>query len=552
MYKDGFVKEFANAFSWKNEEKQLLTNPIKQQENFVAEMREKIREFDINKSFEQARLDISRQELGIKYQELGMKQMELSLKKAELYGDPAAADWTPLGDPTTYKNESVQMFANIVSKYGSSLEGNMQTLKNQGYTDDQINVMINDYEKNSNKATSVPPQALGVIQNILKDKNKLLKLDAKRKQLQAEADAEVVKDPKNAAALANADAFAKTIRPLTIEGKTYSPKELGDRLLSGKAHMYVDQSSFGKKIYYEDKEKGIKFTINQHIPIGDLSREERTRRGLTYSGLENVTATNDLWESGLQIIEYNTKKKEVFEKADNLYREKLAPLVVDYIPQIKAVTSGKDGAPPPIVVSRISALATAANFNNIKADSQTNLEDVSKFLSDKYSKDTRIFVKQTGDSYEVMIKNEQEPNNIQTLRLNRGEADVFRYFGDGYTNPRTFESLNLKLGKGNTNVSSDPELGEMQVQFGDFPKINRLQVTADLQQDLSNPDLYFPMINIKKKDGGYTTFSISGRDHMSRLGYDQAKTQLNNLNDNDLLKIIKAQYPDYDISQLDY
>ena len=534
MYKDGFVKEFANAFSWKNEEKQLLTNPIKQQENWVAEQREKIREFDINKSFQQANLDIARAHLAIAQRDSDLKAMEVALKKAELYGDPLATDWTPLVDPTTDKNESENIFAKIVTKIDNGVKGEMQKLKDQGYTDDQIKLMVNDYKINGNKASSVPARAIGTLQSILKGQNKLEALHAKEDQLKAEADREIRKNVSNATALTQADEFVKSInegKPLNLaKGVTLTAKEIGDKLLSGKA--IVQDIGFGN-LAYTDKETGMVIKIPS------------TENGL-------YRPKGGLFDNFQKIIEYRKNKQAVFNKGNDLYREKLATIISDYIPQMKAVTSGKDGAPPPVVIQRLSALATSADFNNIAADENTNLETTSKFLSDKYNKDTRVFIKQSGDDYEVIIKNEQDPKNIQTIKLNRGESDILRYFGEGYTNPRTFESLNIKLGKGNTNVTSNPENAMIQKQFGDLPNINRLQVTADLQQDLNNPDLYIPMINVRKKDGRYQNFEIVGYDKKSRLGFEQAKTQINSLDDNGLLNLLKAQYPNYDFSQLDY
>ena len=92
----------------------------------------------------------------------------------------------------------------------------------------------------------------------------------------------------------------------------------------------------------------------------------------------------------------------------------------------------------------------------------------------------------------------------------------------------------------------------MQKQFGDFPGINRLQVTADLDSDVSNPDLYIPMINVRKKDGRYQNFIIAGKDQKQRFGYEQGLSTLNGLTDDSLLAILKQSYPNFDFSTLDY
>ena len=78
-----------------------------------------------------------------------------------------------------------------------------------------------------------------------------------------------------------------------------------------------------------------------------------------------------------------------------------------------------------------------------------------------------------------------------------------------------------------------------------------MNVTADFDQDVSNPELFIPGINIMQKNGKYVHFELSGVDKLSRVGYEQGVRNLNALTDDVLLKYIKTQYPYYDYSQLD-
>jgi hypothetical protein len=124
-------------------------------------------------------------------------------------------------------------------------------------------------------------------------------------------------------------------------------------------------------------------------------------------------------------------------------------------------------------------------------------------------------------------------------------------FGDKYINANVEDNIRVKFGRGNTNVTADPNDSVLQKQFGDFPGISRMQVTADLDRDVKNKDLYIPMVNILKKDGRYQTFVISGKNNQQRVGYDQGKSQLNGLTDSQLLSIIAESYPNYDLNLLD-
>ena len=92
----------------------------------------------------------------------------------------------------------------------------------------------------------------------------------------------------------------------------------------------------------------------------------------------------------------------------------------------------------------------------------------------------------------------------------------------------------------------------MQKRFGDFPGIQKLQVTADLNENISNPELFTPMINIKTKKGGYASFPLAGPNKTQFVGYEQGRANLNALTDDVLLKVLKQTYPTFDFNTLDY
>ena len=90
----------------------------------------------------------------------------------------------------------------------------------------------------------------------------------------------------------------------------------------------------------------------------------------------------------------------------------------------------------------------------------------------------------------------------------------------------------------------------MKKSFGDFPRVRKLNVTADLPEDLSNSDEHIISINLKKKDGRWQNFMLSDTNNLGRVGFEQGKKLLNNLSDSEIIKYIKVEYPNYDFSQL--
>ena len=536
LYKDGFVKEFANAFTWKNQIESYETNPIRQQLNWVEKMK-----FD--QQVENRRRYEFAENLKREDQKILLSAEANALKKAELYGDPAASDWTPLGNPTDNQLRATELFTNHVSSVAGAVEGDLAKLRTK-YTDGQINEMLNDWEKNGTKATKVKPDAIGLLQNLSRNKNYLQSLKDKEQVLRLEADREAGVDKIKAKVLAGKPGIDVNFRGqnfklspeelLGLESAT-TRKERGTKA-GTVVTVSVDRSKLNSnQLRYVDALQGIKYG---ELKPGLVSSPDVTKLNTALGKVTSMYAG--------AVKEFG----QAINKSNDIFKQKLAPLAQEFVPQIKAVSTGKNGEPPPIILSRLSQLLTAADVNQIAANSDFDLSKASTMLLEENKKDTRVFIEQDGDNFRVHLKSEADPSNRQVLKLSRN--DVVRYFGPGYVNDKTQESIRINIGKGNTNLTGNPERALLQKQFGDFPGISKFQVTADLNQDLSNPDLYTAMINVKRKDGSYASFEISGKNKMQRLGFDQGRQNLNALTDATLMKLLKEEYPNYDFSNLDY
>jgi hypothetical protein len=530
IYKDGFVKEFANAFSWKNQEMQIVASPIKAQQNWVYEQKRKAYEFGENLKINQAQLKVSQDKLLLDAE-------ANALKRVEIYGDPNATDWTSLGNPTDNKLNSPELFSTHVSSVDSSINSDRERLKTK-YSDAQINEMLADWQNAQgvvSKAKKVKPDALKLIENIAKNSNYLKSLNTLDNNLRTQAEKEAGIDD----IINSATSGRKNLSFTTGKGEriTLTPKEL----LGISSAWKTQTVPSGELVNEQD-----------YIDESSLNANQRKAVKEIYTHLSGTT--NNVRQEAKKILKSYMpsaqKIKEGYVVSEKLYKEKLAPLAQQFVPQIKAVSASKDGSPPPIIISRLSQLLTAADYQQIAGDKNFNLETASNMLLAENAKDTRVFIKQDGDNYEVHLKSESNPSERQVMKLTKN--DVYRYFGAGYVNEKTQESVKLGLGRGNTNLTGNPLDADMQKQFGDFPGINSLQVTADLNQDLSDPELFTFMINVKKKDGRYQTFELAGPRGDQRVGYDQGKQNLNSMTDEILLKQLKQAYPSFDFSTLDY
>lgn len=536
IYTDGFVKEFSNAFNWKEASIELVKNPIRDQMNWVEQQKLAIQkenreryEFSVTSGQAQQKIDISREQLVLDAE-------KNALQKAKIFGVNSA--WTTLGNPTDNVNKANEMYIEHSESVTNNINAGRKELNNAGYTNEQVNMMLN-------KEMDIPAKAMGTIQNMLKQQNYLKSLKDKSDKLKVEATSEIENSPEYKEKLKLANQFAKSInggRPITLVGewdvktkssptKRITAEDMINNILSGKASINIDKAPLGSMRYSDGD-----ITVNIKKQGADVEGAGEMRKVFN------------------QISEFSNRgffnlKTDAKKQIDEKYKEKLSPIVSTLVPQIKALGSDKDGSPTAATLGQVSALITATIARGVKADALYNAAVSSDMIKDKNAKDTRIFIQQSGDNYEVILKSESDPTQLQRIKATANE--IISNFGSQYVNQNVQESIRLNIGKGNTNITGRPQDSFMQKAFGDFSGIRKMNVTADLDQDISNRDLYVPSINVMRKDGNWQQFYLSGQNNLSRVGFDQGKINLNALTDDTLLKSLKLTYPNYDYSQLD-
>ena len=533
LYKNGFISQFANAFKWKQEESTYEKNPLKEQENWVRKFNQDALQSDRTYKLEEKKFDLNARKLDL---EIFDKAWEHAGKPIiPLGGSGDSYDGVTIGNPTTQNLEALKMLGEHVNEVAGDMSSIREQMKAAGLNNNQVNEAISDYKQNGNKSTKVPSSMLSSVQEYLKKENYLNSIKDLEEQKQKEADQKVgISDIKKK------ELIGKPTIDLNVGGEHVhlSPAEVLGVIQAEKVGS-TGGGGFERTI---DKSK---LNPNQLKFISSI--QDRYGIKNQYSkDFELGSYVNNIFS---QYNESEKKLAEASEKAKEIYTNSLAPLITTFIPRLKAIPPSNDGSPNPIQLNRLSDLVTAGDVQSLAADSDYDPKKISEFLTSKINKDTRFSIKSAGDQYEVWVKNENDPKNIQKIRLTPNQ--VSSIFGSSFLNKDSQETIRTNLGKGNTNLNSDPTKSLLQVQFGDFPYISKMQVTADLQKDLSNPNLYIPIINVKTKDGHYASFEISGQDRLRRLGYEQGKQQLSSLTDDQLVALIKQSYPGYDLSKLD-
>jgi len=190
IYKDGFFRQFGNAFAWKEEELTFEDNPIKkvqlEQDRIAIERAKENRqwyEFRVTSGFKERELQIAEQANYLKQVELGLVNPNQPF---------------PLGNETDNKLKSGERLDAQIDKTLGDINSDVSALKERGLSDEKIEGMVADYAKNGNKS-DVNPAYIPTIQSILKQKKNLEALNQLKARTIEEANNAVMTDPKNVA-----------------------------------------------------------------------------------------------------------------------------------------------------------------------------------------------------------------------------------------------------------------------------------------------------------------------------------------------------------------
>ena len=526
LYRQGFFQQWGNAFKWNTEEYSLEDNPLKKVEQWNEKMK-------LDWASETRQRNQGEQKIAIDREKLEIDKAQLKLAQEAAYGTPGIP--VEEGSETDSELKSVERLTGHMKTVSDGVMSKRKELQNRGYTDSQINSMVTDYQKNGNKA-NIPATAIGTIQDILKETKYLGDLDKMKDQVKKEAYAEVLNDP---AIKAQADAAQDFVNKTFNPNKQVSAVSYAGAPIVGNEKSIIEALRTGKASFSEDK-AGLgyyRLTVGgQTIEIPKVGVGQNTQlRGLA----QNISA---------YYKKYGKTEDDIYNKKEQKFKEKLAPRVAELVPTITAIGFGKDKTVPTNIANNLSAFIKAAGSKEIAADENFNTTTAGNMLVGDALKNTKIFLRQTGTGYQAVISDMTGSEKDQVLNMN--ESQAIRNFGSQYVNTQKQEALRLRAGRGSNNINGGAENAPMQVQYGDFPNINKYQLTAQLDEDSKYTGTFVPTIYLKKNDGSYQSFEISGKNRAQRLGYEQGKQQLSNLTDDTMMKLLKELYPTYDFSQI--
>lgn len=525
LYRQGFFQQWGNAFKWTSEDYSYQDNPFKKVEQFNQKMK-------LDWAAENRMKDQGDRRIALDEEANRMKKEELEIKKEEAYGTPGIP--VEEGNDTDNKLKSVERLDSHMKTVGDGVLAKKGILKDKGYTDAQIDQMVTDYQANGNKA-NVPATAIGTIQDILKETKYLEDLNKLKEQTRVEANAEVENDPAIKAQVeaqkASVNSFDNT-KVFELNARDGTKIKTTARALIGA---------------WEDGDLTADSQNNIYINTPDGKKIVTLEVGWFNSG-RNLVLKDILPKLVKHAQTFGPTGDDINKKKEEKFKEKLAPRVGELVPTITAIGFGKDKTVPTAIANNLSAFIKAADSKEIAADENFDSGVAGKMLVGEDLKNTKVFLRQTGSGYQAVISDMTGGEKDQVLNLS--ESQAIKNFGSKYVDSQKQEALKLRAGRGSNNINGGPTNAPMQAQYGDFPNINKYQITAQLDEDSKYKDQFVPTVHLLKKDGSYQSFELSGKNRSQRLGYEQGKQQLGNLTDDTLMKLLKELYPSYDFSQI--
>lgn len=508
IYRKGFIDSFANAFKWSSTTEEFVDSPF-----------EEVRQFNERLAFDKEKEARDRIEFDRSYQ-LDLRKQLFEEKKYEEEQSGEDMNWVSLGLDVSNNRDAVNVYEGIMQDHADAAASSLGQLKNAGYDDKQISQMVNDYKKYGNKA-KIEPDAIGSIQEYLRESSKFKTLEEDLKSYKEKAETVALEDHPEWKGKKQIGTYNPRTRKVE-----YDNIDILHQLATGKAKLNVDRAIAGQIRLQFTREDGSK----------GLYEIDKNAGGAEFVGAKELRP----------ILLTMYEKNKIY--GENL-ADMLAPYATELTGRVKAVKAGKSGELPANIARNLASHVYATKQMNIAANSDYDPDIAAQLLDSKNVKDTRVMLYNRGNDYEIVMNSLTGAAPDQRIKVDASQARAL--LGDKYVEQNASDVLLANLAKKKSSRLNDPENAIMQAQYGDFPNIQKLQVTASLKEDTKDKGLYIPVINILKKDGKYQQFTIAGRNNMQRLGYDQGKAKLQGLTDEQLISLIRENYPTYDINLLD-
>lgn len=527
IYKNSYIDQFANAFSWEKKTTELLTNPVLAADHWQKDYK-----------LSQDRINLDRDKFKwdkyIDVEKLGVEKQKLELETEKIHGVNSGFT-TYAGESTIVKNPLVAMKQDANAKDQSAQDG--------------VKAMAQDL------LGSASPDKIGAIEknielyrNATSDKDRnAIPVEWRNKVDQIIADRVGAKNLRNAIA----ESEKKVLSNPNIAGTAAALNQA----IANKKGIVI--SSNGQNINFTNKEvfdflnkeKGNAFSVSVSpttnaptstgtgldIDTNDLSPKERAlynfvksarygnRTGLASPQQASVT---NLFRQYDDVIQQGQANRRTI---NDLVSRDLSGKSGKYIPVISTINVGA-GKEFSMARGNMEAIASAvlSRYSRDKGGAEgLDVTAANEILSGDNKNDIQYQKLIQGDKTYLVLKKGTVEHAIPLTAIEAAQLPKNK-------NEATSTDLDVKtlqrLNGGKTNKSGQAVDGYFQrVNFGNVKNLN---VTADLSSDKSNPEIQYMSVNIKLPSG-WKTLQLS----QFPLDANSAAKQVHGFTDNDIKQL---------------
>jgi len=500
IYRRGAIEQFASAHAWEKQKSNLLTNPINAYRMDVAKHQLNIAEFEQRKiQFDWSKtMDIKKFELA---------QAEAMMKNTGMLSDDSSIY---LGTSTQVQNQQGALLKEINNnneEYNSTVNRILKNLPN--VTRDQLENAIELYDKGDTKEFKdiVPVQYRDAIGQALKSKQKAKSLEIYKEQVRKDVESS---SPLIAEHNAKLDELSKSMKPITVDGITFSPQEVRNYLNKTKR---VDRTSV---------DNGILTVRTEYEPIAPLTEKEELLRQRRY----DVALNNRAYVSTLN--EYQDVVNEAIEKQmmeDNgVFLPSMKPILLSTEQGNRARNKMEN------LTSAFLGKYAEGKIQKMKGGAEVlSPEEVQIGLSwmgesDRSAIQYRL-VSQGDANYLSVQKGAEEvliPITPDEVRMLPVQYNV--------TETQAYKSLisRQQMFKGNTNPTGN--FAESYFDRTDMPNVT-FNVRADLTQQYGDPNRQYVTLRVMTPKG------VIPYQYPEQLDATRAMTFISNLTDQDVKQL---------------
>lgn len=536
LYTRNYLDQIANGFSYREVKDEVLTSPIRQQQNWILNYNLSL----IKEQNEQAQRKISNE---FRERELNQQLLIAGMKAGTSTGKPDPKNpnswgegWITSGDATTSNLTSLENFKDDQRSKEAEAKQLLDEIARTQYTNSKFTLnadgvlrLIDKYKNGVGTGRYVPdnPSTREAFDRYIKltaaiaNNNEFLKRN------------EDVATKQETGGLTFTEKLSKdlaNVNPLafSVPGRgviEFSPKEVYDFI--------------GKEEFYSQVQGGGTLTI----PLNSLTEREKLLYGAIKKRYEGKDALGRFSTGDPKVDAYLDSMKSIAGQNKDLYNriqrrlsENLADVTGIYGTQARAIEFTKD-TDKQMLADQVSILV---NKDAVSKSGSYNFENAANLLKDN-AKGAAFAVITKGDSYAIRITSQSNPSEYEDIPVTASYIRSNPYLGNKYLHENVDMAKQLLLGHGSTNpYGAKNDYTHSYYMKGDFGredgKGNRtvtLPVAADLQGGVGDGTL-FGVIKLKTNKGD--VIFINGQKPQNIQDWEE---KLKLLTDSDIISMFK-------------